>query len=652
MRIPLLALLASLLLSPVAAPAQRQSEHAEPPRERLEPSERQRERLDRGVVAVNEGQGRVFVSWRMFADDARDVGFNVYRQVDGGEPTKLNGAPIADVTWFVDESAPLEKATSYFVRDVFVRDAAAAEGSPPRAQSKALPSAPFKLAAKSPAVPCFWFPVEPPPGYRPGDTSAGDLDGDGAYELVVHMTGRGRDNGQNGDTDPPWLYAYKLDGTLLWKIGLGRNIREGAHYTQFMVYDLDGDGCAEVACKTADGTIDGTGNAVGDATANYVNRNGRILDGPEFLTVFDGKTGAALATTDYIPPRGDLDVWGDRTGNRVDRFLACVAYLDGERPSLVMCRGYYTRCVLAAFNFSRGEDGASGTLSNVWTFDSDDGTPGNEKYRGQGNHGISVADVDEDGRDEIIYGSAVIDDNGKGLYATGLGHGDAMHVTDHIPDRPGLEVYKANGDGRSAAGIQMRDARTGEQIWGVPCTGRDGTGRACAMDIDPRHLGSEGWGVGQGVGGLFDAHGERIADRAPRVCNAGAWWDGDLCRELLNGVSVSKWDYENGRETPLFNGARYAVTSINGSKTNPMLCADLVGDWREEIVAASLDGKAIAVFTTTIPTKHRMPTLMHDPVYRLGVAWQNVSYNQPAHTSFYLGEGMKTPWEPTVASRP
>jgi rhamnogalacturonan endolyase len=640
MRLPLIALLASLLLSPVAARA-----------------ERQRERLDRGVVAVNEGKGRVFVSWRMFAEDRPDVAFNVYRQVEGGEPEKLNVAPIADVTWFVDESAPLKKATSYFVRDVFVRDAAAAEGSPPSAQSKALPSSPFKLAAKSPAVPCFWFPVEPPPGYRPGDTSAGDLDGDGAYELVVHMTGRGRDNGQNGDTDPPWLYAYKLDGTLLWKIGLGPNIREGAHYTQFMVYDLDGDGRAEVACKTADGTIDGTGKAIGDATANYVNRNGRILDGPEFLTVFDGKTGAALATTDYIPPRGDLDVWGDRTGNRVDRFLACVAYLDGERPSLVMCRGYYTRCVLAAFNFTRDSgdktsDGKAGKLENIWTFDSDDGTPGNEKYRGQGNHGIGVADVDEDGRDEIIYGSAVIDDNGKGLYSTGFGHGDAMHVTDHIPDRPGLEVYKANGDGRSAAGIQMRDARTGEQIWGVPCTGRDGTGRACAMDIDPRHLGSEGWGVGQGVGGLFNARGERIADRAPRVCNAGAWWDGDLCRELLNGVSVSKWDYENGRETPLFNGAQYAVTAINGSKTNPMLCADLVGDWREEIVAASLDGKAIAVFTTTIPTKHRMPTLMHDPVYRLGVAWQNVSYNQPAHTSFYLGEGMKTPWEPTIASRP
>ncbi|HYO23492.1 MAG TPA: rhamnogalacturonan lyase [Lacipirellulaceae bacterium] len=596
--------------------------------------ERQRERLDRGVVAINQGQGRVFVSWRMFAEDQADVAFDVYRQTEGDPPTKINDAPIGEVTWFVDQSAPLEKPTSYFVRVAGAAGEAAA------------PAASYTLAAKSPAVPCLWFPVEPPAGYRPGDTSTGDLDGDGKYDLVVHMTGRGRDNGQNGPTDPPWLYAYKLDGTLLWKINLGRNIREGAHYTQFMVYDLDGDGRAEVACKTADGTIDGTGQAIGDANANWVNRNGRILDGPEFLTVFDGATGAAAATTNYIPPRGDIGKWGDTSGNRVDRFLACVAYLDGQRPSLVMCRGYYTRCVLAAFNY-RDEK-----LSHVWTFDSDDGTPGNEKFRGQGNHNISVADVDEDGRDEIIYGSAVIDDNGKGLYSTGLGHGDAMHVTDHVLDRPGLEVFKANGDGRSDAGIQMRDARTGEQIWGVPSTGRDGVGRACAMDIDPRHPGSECWGVGDGISGLFDAHGTRIAERAPRVCNGGIWWDGDLTRELLNGVDVMKWNPDQGREVPLFRGARYGVTSINGSKTNPLLCADLLGDWREEIVAASLDGRAIAVFTTTAPTERRMPTLMHDAVYRLGIAWQNVSYTQPAHTGFFLGAGMPEPGRGAAAAAP
>jgi rhamnogalacturonan endolyase len=592
-------------------------------------AQRQMERLDRGVVAINQGAGRVFMSWRMFGDDREDAAFDVYRRVDGGEPERLNESPIDKVTWFIDEQAPLDKPTSYFVRSVGEAggedDAFAGVGDDAAPSSRE-----FTLPAHAPTAPCLEYPITPPLGYRPNDASAGDLDGDGAYELVIHMVGQGRDNSQNGPTTPSWLFAYKLDGTLLWRINLGRNIREGAHYTQFMVYDLDGDGRAEVACKTADGTVDGAGKPIGDPNASHVNANGRILDGPEYLTVFEGRTGAVLATADYIPPRGDIGLWGDRTGNRVDRFLACVAYLDGRRPSLVMCRGYYTRAVLAAWNFRDGK------LSHEWTFDSDDGTPGNEKYRGQGNHNIAVADVDDDGRDEIIYGSAVIDDDGKGLYATGLGHGDAMHVTDHDPEHPGLEVFKANGDRASPAGIQMRDARTGKQLWGVPCSGRDGVGRACAIDIDPRHPGSECWGAGQGVGGLFDARGNRIADRAPSVCNMAAWWDGDLSRELLNGVDVSKWDYESGQEIPLLRGARYGVVSNNGSKSNPCLCADLFGDWREEIVAASGDGRAIAIFTSTIPTEHRMPTLMHDGVYRLGIAWQNVAYNQPAHLSRYL----------------
>src|SRR6185369_10912780 len=226
-----------------------------------------------------------------------------------------------------------------------------------------------------------------------------------------------------------------------------------------------------------------------------------------------------------------------------DRVLACVAYLDGERPSLVMCRGYYTRAVIAAWNWRDGK------LSRVWTFDSDDGTPGNRSYRGQGNHGIGVGDVDGDGRDEIIYGSCVIDDDGKGLYSTGFGHGDAMHFSDLDPDRPGLEIFKANGDGPNAAGIQLRDARTGEQIWGVRSTGRQGVGRACALDIDPRHRGYEMWGRGEGVNGLFNARGEKISDATPRSCNMGIWWDGDLLRELLDGVTISKWNHLAGTET-------------------------------------------------------------------------------------------------------
>jgi rhamnogalacturonan endolyase len=335
-------------------------------------------------------------------------------------------------------------------------------------------------------------------------------------------------------------------------------------------------------------------------------------------------------------------LWGDDYGNRVDRFLACVAYLDGERPSLVMCRGYYTRTVLAAWDWRDGK------LTHRWTFDSDDGTPGNRAYRGQGNHGISVADVDEDGRDEIIHGSCVIDDNGQGLYSTGLGHGDAMHITDIDPATPGLEVFKSNGDGPSPAGIELRDANTGKTLFSRRSTGRDGVGRACTLDIDPHHLGLEMWGKGQGVEGLFNAQGQLISERSPRTCNMGIWWDGGLTRELLDGVRISAWDSENLTELRLFDGRDFGCASNNGSKSNPCLCADILGDWREELIARTADGKELRIFVSPTPTKHRLPTPMHDPVYRLGIAWQNVSYNQPAHPGFYLGHGMPAPPRPKI----
>ena len=585
---------------------------------------RQMERLGRGLVAIHHGDGKAFLSWRLLGTDPENAAFRVDRVTSNSKSERLTAKPLTDVTHLVDSTADLSQPTEYIVTALI-------DG-----QEQLLASR-INLPAGAPPRPYLSIPLQTPSGYSPGDASVGDLDGDGEYEIVLHQVGRGRDNSQAGTTTEPILDAYKLDGTLLWRINLGKNIREGAHYTQFMVYDLDGDGRAEVACKTADGTIDGKGQVIGAANADHRNARGYVLNGPEFLTIFDGLSGAALATTDYIPARGRVADWGDDHGNRVDRFLACVAYLDGQRPSLVMCRGYYTRAVLAAWNWRDGK------LTNVWTFDSDDGTPGNRTYRGQGNHNIAVGDVDDDGRDEIVYGSCVIDDSGRGLYSTGLGHGDAMHLADHDPDRPGLEVFKANGDRANRAGLQMRDARTGEQLWGVASTGREGVGRACAADIDPRHRGTEAWGKGGGVGGLFSARGERISDAAPRACNMGIWWDGDPLRELLDGVNIAKWRWEQSREERIFNGGDFGVVSINGSKANPCLCADILGDWREELIAATRDGRELRIFTTTIPTDHRLVTLMHDPVYRLSACWQNVAYNQPAHTGFYLGDGMTEP---------
>lgn len=624
-------------------------------------AQRQMEALGRGVVAVRQADGKVFVGWRLLGTDDAALAFNLYRVTAGGKPVKLHPQPLTGATHFVDDKADLSKANGYFVRPVLKGKEQAA-------------SATFTLPANAPAQQYLRLPLQTPTGYTPNDASVGDLDGDGEYEIVLHQAGRGRDNSQAGLTDPPILQAYKFDGRLLWTIKLGTNIREGAHYTQFMVYDLDGDGRAEVACKTADGTVDGQGKVLGDANADWrnpegtfltsVDRNGAerkqnvsgyILKGPEYLTIFDGRTGAALATTAFIPPRhpSKLEppteelkaVWGDGYGNRVDRFLAAVAYLDGKQPSLVMTRGYYTRSVLTAWNWRGGK------LSQVWSFDS--AAPGNQAYAGQGNHNLSVGDVDGDGKDEIVFGAMVIDDNGQGLYSTGLGHGDALHLTDLDPTRPGLEVFDIQ-ERFDDAGAHFRDARTGENLWKKASlkAGADGEGpgRGLALDIDPRYPGSECWVKGAGITGLFSAKGEKIAEREPRSCNFGIWWDGDVLRELLDRNTINKWNWNDGTETNLLTAE--GCTANNGTKATPTLSADLFGDWREEVIWRTTDGKELRIYTTTIPTAHRFYTLMHDPQYRLSIAWQNVAYNQPPHTSFQLGEGMKPPPRPAIVTAP
>ncbi|HEX6972062.1 MAG TPA: rhamnogalacturonan lyase [Limnochordia bacterium] len=587
------------------------------------------EQLDRGLVAVAVGGG-AFVSWRLLGTDPAAIAFNLYRD---GE--RVNDAPLIGGTNYLDPRGTPQ--SQYTVRPVI--GGAEGEGSAPVSVWR---------------HPYLEIPLDRPEGgvtpdgvrytYSANDASVGDLDGDGQYEIVLKWDpSNSKDNAHDGYTGPVYLDAYRLDGQRLWRIDLGLNVRAGAHYTPFIVYDLDGDGRAELAVRTADGTVDGRGRVIGDPTADYRNARGRVLEGPEFLTVFDGETGQARVSIPFEPARGRVSDWGDDYGNRVDRFLAGVAYLDGERPSLIMSRGYYAKTVIVAFDL-RG-----GRLVRRWTFSSED--PGNAAYRGQGNHSLSVADVDGDGRDEIIFGAMVVDDDGRGLYATGWGHGDALHVGDLDPTRPGLEVWQVHESRTSPYGASLRDAQSGAIIWGVH-TGRD-TGRGMAADIDPRYPGAEMWAAA-GVG-LWSAQGEKIGSTTPTI-NFGIWWDGDLLRELLDhdwrpafgaGVGkIDKWDPEAQRLVNLvtFDG----TFSNNGTKGNPALSADILGDWREEVIWRTEDSRALRLYTTTAPTAHRIYTLMHDSQYRVAVAWQNVGYNQPPHPSFFLGVGMAPPPPPAI----
>jgi len=411
-----------------------------------------------------------------------------------------------------------------------------------------------------------------------------------------------------------------------------------------MVYDLDGDGKAEVTMKTADGSMDGKGNIIGDSSKDWRNERGYILAGPEFLSVFNGLTGEVIHTVDYIPARHPSNaqpteqelkaVWGDGYGNRMDRFLAAVAYLDGKHPSVIMCRGYYTRTVIAAWDFSNKK------LQSRWVFDTDNGM---KNFAGQGNHNLTVTDVDNDGKDEIVYGAMTVDDDGKGLYTTGIGHGDALHVSDLDPSRPGLEVFHIQerfGD----AGANLRDAKTGEIIWKKASVkaGEDGEGpgRGLAIDMDPRYEGAECWVAGAGITGVFDIKGNKIADRAP-ACNMGMFWDGDAYSEILNGTSIERWDTASNKAVRIFDARQYNCVSNNGTKANPVLSADIWGDWREELIYRTADNNELRIFSTPIPTPHKLTTFLQDRQYRLSIVWQNVAYNQPPHTSFSVAEKVK-----------
>ncbi|TWU00573.1 Rhamnogalacturonan endolyase YesW precursor [Botrimarina colliarenosi] len=612
---------------------------------------RQVEKLNRGVVAVRPTSNSAYIGWRLLGDDPADVAFNVYRSGRGGA-IKLNAEPLTQTTDFVDTGASTGVTSVYYVRAVV--DGVEQE-----------PSESYTLDASTPVQQHLDIPLVIPPGgvtptgesytYSANDATVGDLDGDGQYEVILKWDpSNSKDNSQSGYTGNVYIDAYTLEGELLWRIDLGQNIRAGAHYTQMLVYDFDGDGRSEVVLKTAPGTVDGQGSDVllpgDDSEADYRNSSGYILTGPEYLTVFDGLTGANLQTIPFPIERISASTWGDSYGNRVDRYLSAVAYLDGSRPSIVWARGYYgPQNGFNARNEVVALDWSDGQLNERWLFQA--ATNGaNPEYIAQGSNALVVADVDGDGRDEIIHGASALDDDGTGLYSTGLGHGDAIHVSDLDPSNPGLEVFMTHespgayeSGGRDAGG-ELRDAQTGELLFQIPSN--NDVGRGVAADIDPNHVGYEFWATtNEGTRYIYNVSGEALYETPGNMMyNFAVWWDADLSRELLDGTTISDWN-NPGRSNLVSSGngginSTAGLSGNNGSKNTPALTADLFGDWREEVIWRRSDNTALEIWTTTIGSTSRLPTLMHDTQYRSAIAGENVAYNQPPHPSYWIGEGM------------
>ncbi len=640
----------------------------------------------------NELTKGVYLSWRAFPEDLNGkevtTAFDVFR----------NDEKIAEgikVTNLVDEAG----TTSDVYKVVGSNDSALSISA---VDTKVWANQYIELSLNKPedeVMPDGSFA-----SFTANDMSVGDLDGDGELELIVKWyPSNAKDNSQSGYTGKTFLDGYDVDFatgnvTQLWRIDLGVNIRSGAHYTQFQVWDYDGDGIAEIAVKTADGTTTYTNQSgalvetghVGACSTkdlptevispkyDYRNSGGYVLDGPEYFSMFKGNTGELIDTVDYIPGRGTVSAWGDAYGNRVDRFLSATAYLDGTTPFAVFARGYYSRTCLTAYYLTKTVDEEGNEKEQIgvyWKFDTDN-ISSQVELTAQGNHGLSINDVDGDGKDEIIYGSLTIDNDGTVLYSTELGHGDAMHVSDWIPSHPGLEVMDVHEHDNVPYHVEIHDAETGEILTGY-YTGKD-TGRGLASDIDPTAEGAEYWSIANpnykggdepswdsrnadvfsslsGKVGKNDSNSDvmiALSDGATPAVSFSIYWDGDLLAETQDHTfnqaayvplttTIEKWDYENQTSVKLFESGE--VFTSNGTKGNLGLVGDILGDWREEIIArSSSDDSKVRVYATTIQTDYVVPCLLTDLAYREGIAWQNVGYNQPAHTSYLISEGLIT----------
>ena len=584
------------------------------------------EYLDRGINAVNTGAG-MLVSWRFLATDPDDAVFRLYRDDTlVYTSTDKDNEYSKGATCFLDAGG---SAKSKYRVETYSGDRRIANDTGLLQSNNAY----YDIKLDRPGS-----------IYTPNDMSVGDVDGDGQYELFVKWDpNNSQDNSKSGKTDKVYIDCYRLDGTKLWRIDLGYNIRAGAHYTQFFVADYDLDGKCEMTCKTADGTVDGVGRTIGDGSKTYRNSKGYVLDGPEYYTLFDGETGAALDTVNYEPARGTVSSWGDSYGNRVDRFWGTVAYLDGVHPCVVTGRGYYTRLTATAYTVQDKK------LKKLWTYDSGNSNSSTNAY-GDGNHNSMAADVDGDGKQEIITGPAIIDDNGTMFYSTKQGHGDAMHVGDLDPTNPGIEVYICHEEKASGYGVTLYDADAKKILFHHNNSNGD-TGRCCGDNVWANNPGAELWGNQENGGTpVLDVKGNTLDCRRPAI-NFLSYWDGDLEREILDGytdspATISKLTGEPGKTTITNLLVTDGFYTCNTTKGTPCLSADLFGDWREELIVRSASGDAIRIYCTTYDTDYRIQCLMHDPQYRTQVSAQQTAYNQPPHTSFFLGSGYAIPARP------
>jgi rhamnogalacturonan endolyase len=589
---------------------------------------REMESVDRGVIAMNQGGGKVYVGWRMFGLDPGSIGFNVYRSTAGAAAVKLNTSPITATTDYVDTGADVTKSNAYHVAPVIggaEQDASAA----------------YTLPANAPAQQFLSIPLRDG-GLNYSQANVGDLDGDGQYELVVKWSKSANVDPGSHTTATATVYvdAYKLDGSFLWRVDLGWNLESGSDFTPLLVYDVDGDGKAEVITKTSEGTTDGTGVTIGDTDGDgktdYRNSDGRVLSGPEFMSIYRGTDGKELIRTNWIA-RGTVSDWGDSTGNRSCRQQMGIAYLDGAHPSIIMSRGVYAYQVVQAWDY-RG-----GALSKLWAWDNGGKGQSGEWYSSA--QCLRMGDANGDGYDEVLKGPLALDHTGKTLWDEKLikGHGDFFHIGILNPARSGLQIFRIL-EAAQDNGVAMLDAATGTVLWGKTIAGD--ASRGYSAHIDARYKGAQCW-AGQINDDLLNYDGSVICNgTSPSKGDhwAPIWWEGGVTRSI-----TSEFSGNDGVHIYQWNGASCSLTELmkTGSGTRiTQTIADILGDWREELVIGLPN--EVRVYSTTIPATNRLYTLMHNPMYRLNVgqsAQRNFGTSLP---DYYLGTGMTTPPTPDI----